>query len=52
MKGKKVLKQGKRVCSGAEEAGTEFTVWRSTGAKKIWLYKAGSYHSSAAPAPC
>lgn len=36
MKGEKVLKQGKRACSDAEEAGAELTVWRNRNiVKKI-----------------
>lgn len=30
----------------------EFTAWRKTGVKKIWLCKAGSNCSATAPMPC
>ena len=32
--------------------GAEFTAWRKAGVKKIWLCKAGSCRSAAAPTPC
>ena len=43
------------MCRGAKEGsawlGAEFTTGRKTGTKKIWLCKAGSSSTAAAPTP-